>query len=272
MRYLLVCCLTCLLLPGCYENRSGCLDPTAANYDLSADEACEDGCCNYPTLSVRVNSTWGDTAVVTGATYADVRGDSFQLIRFRYYLGELRLASSIAELVDPQRPVTLQSFDGVDSTELSLNGNYLLASLATTTTTIGVIAGSDASLNALSGTYGLPDRYRGVVPASAPSGDALRTQPGRLNYRDGRGYVQARLEYTLEPGGDTLSASSYGSVPFTLAFGEEIRPLLGLDIRLDLEARLDDLIGAIELSGDTASVAGQLGRAVDFLSVVGFTQ
>lgn len=270
MRFILAACLLTLCV-GCYENRSGCLDPNASNYDLQADEGC-DGCCTYPTLSVRVSSVWEDSVIVAGQTYQDVDGNPFQIVRFRYYLGELRLESPIADLADPFRPLELQELVAQDTTPVTLNGNYLLVTTATATTTLGVIAGSDTPVDALTGTYGLPDRYRNVIPASSPNGDALRTQPGRLNYRDGRGYVQARLEYTLEAGGDTLSASSYGSVPFVVPFGEEVRPRQGANIRFDIEARLANLLGQIAISSDTAAVAEQLARGGDFLYATGFAQ
>ncbi len=60
-----------------------------------------------------------------------------------------------------------------------LNGNYLLATTVQTTTNIGTLRTGTTGLTALSGTYGLPDRYRTVLPFLAPTGDALRTQPGR---------------------------------------------------------------------------------------------
>jgi len=270
MRFALAACLL-TLLAGCYENRSGCLDPNASNYDLQADESCSD-CCGYPSLSVRITTVWEDSAVVTGRNYRDAAGTNFQIVRFRYYLGDMRLESSVGEPAEPLRPLELQQLIGQDTTPITLNGNYLLATTAASTITIGVIGGSDLPVDALSGSYGLPDRYRNVIPGSSPSGDALRTQPGRLNYRDGRGFVQSRLEYTLEPGGDTLSASSYGSVPFTLPFGEAIVPRQGADIRLDVQARLVDLIGRIDVSPDTAAVAEQLARGGDFLYATGFTQ
>ena len=37
------------LLSGCYEDRKGCLDLRATNFDIDADREC-DGCCVYPQL------------------------------------------------------------------------------------------------------------------------------------------------------------------------------------------------------------------------------
>ncbi|NJB86549.1 hypothetical protein GGR26_002317 [Lewinella marina] len=260
----------CLLF-GCYEERVGCLDPDAANYDLLADVACPD-CCTYPTISVRVTPSWEDSAVVVGKTYSDGAGNDFQIVRFRYYLGDLHLISAAAELPLPLRPVEALELRDGDTLSTSINGNYLLASTSTVTTTVGTLQTGDATINGLAGNYGLPDRYRWVIPGSLPSGDALRTQPGRLNYRDGRGYVQARLEYTLTPGGDTLSVSSYGSVPFLLDFGQDLQPLRGFDLRIDLQAQLADLLGEIDLAADSATVAAGLSQPVDFLIPVGLSQ
>ncbi|CAH0999354.1 hypothetical protein LEM8419_00652 [Neolewinella maritima] len=263
--------LAILLCTGCYEDRVGCLDPDADNYDLQADEGCTD-CCVYPDFSIRISPEWNDTALVVGQTYTDGAGHPFQLIRFRYYLGELRLESTATELAEPARPVELQEGIAGDTTDVILNGNYLLATTTVTTSTVGTLRIGTAALRSFSGTYGLPDRYRNVIPFTAPSGDALRTQPGRLNYRDGRGYVQSRLEYTLTPGGDTLSVSSYGSVPFSLDFGDDLLPERGLDLRLDVTAQLDLLLGSIDLTADSATIAQALDREVDFLRPVAIVQ
>ncbi len=267
MRLLLATVVTLVLL-GCYEDSTGCLDPDADNYDLLADQACVD-CCTFPALSVRVSSVWQDTAVVVGRTYTDGFGHAFQFVRFRYYLGDLRLTSADAALADPSRTVALVA---ADNSPLSLNGNYLLASLTTTTTPVGTLRTGSSTLTGLSGTYGLADRYRTVAPTLAPTGDALRTQPGRLNFNDGRGYVQARLEYTRSPGGDTLSVSTYGSLPFLLDFGQGVTPARGFDLRVDVQARLDLLLGSVDLSADSTTVAEALGRAADFFVATGLAQ
>ena len=184
-------------------------------------------------------------------------------------MGDLRLESPTTTLADPSRLLDLVT---TDSTTLTLNGNYLLASLTASTTAVGTLRTGNAALTGLSGTYGLADRYRTVVPALAPSGDPLRTQPGRLNFNDGRGYVQSRLEYTRQVGGDTLSVSvsSFGSVPFLVDFGGPFTPDRGADIQVNLRAELFELFRGVDLAADTATVAGQLGASAGFLSIGGF--
>ncbi len=83
---------------------------------------------------------------------------------------------------------------------------------------------------------------------------------------DGRGYVQARLEYVLVPGSDTLSVSTYGSVPFEVDFGGELLPSRGQATTIDLSAQFDELLRPINLGADSATVAGQLGSSALFLS------
>lgn len=250
-----------LVCASCYEDRVGCLDPDAANYALLADEACPD-CCTYPVLSVRVSPVWEGEAVVPAATYADGAGHPFRLVDFRFYLGDLRLLAEGIDLPEPQRGVPLTLTDGTDVT---LNGNYTLGTSARTTREVGSIRLGNRPVAGFAGSYGLPDRFRGVLPASAPSGDALRTQPRRLNYLDGNGYVQSRLEYVLAGTTDTLSVSTYGSVPFTFTFADPVTPDRGADIRLDLEADLAELLGEIDLTADSATLALQLGAAPNFI-------
>ena len=190
---------------------------------------------------------------------------------FRYYVGDLRLLSSVNELDEPQRPVDLTEEVGGTVRDVSLNGNYMLGGLTRRSTTLGSVRLGTDALTGLSGAYGLPERYRNVLPRSAPSGDALGTQPRQLNYLDGRGYVQARLEYALPPYEDTLSVSTYASVPFTVDFPAAVVPLRGADVLVDLEADLHELIGRLDLSADSATIAGGLSGPVDFLRATGIT-
>ena len=257
--------LLTLCAAGCYEDQTGCIDPDAANYDLQADLGCLN-CCTYPAYSLRITPRWEDEPVVVGQRYPyEAAGDSFTLVRFRYYLGELQLRSAGEELPEPDRPVRLSALVGGDTATVTLNGNYLLATTTPTTTNIGTLRTGTTGLTALSGTYGLPDRYRTVVPFLAPTGDALRTQPGRLNFNDGRGYVQARLEYVLEPGSDTLSVSTYGSDPFVVDFGGELLPSRGQATTIELSARFDRLLRPIDLGADSITIAEQLSSDTSFL-------
>ena len=248
----------------------GCLDPDANNYDLGADEACP-ACCTYPSFSVRLSTVWEEGTAIAGTRYTDANQDSFQLVDFRYYIGDLRLLSSTTELSEPQRPVDLSEEVNGTVRDITLNGNYLLAGLPRRSTTLGSVQLGTDALTGLSGTYGLPERYRNVLPRSAPSGDALGTQPRQLNYRDGRGYVQARLEYSLPPYSDTLSVSTYASVPFSVSFPGGVVPLRGADVLVDLEADLHELIGGLDLSADSAAIAEELSRSVDFIRATGIT-
>ena len=255
------------LCSSCYEDRVGCLNPDAGNYDLEADSECAD-CCTFPELSVQVTSVWQDSAVVIGRTYTDGGGNPFQFVRFRYYLGSLRLEGVGEDLPDPFRPVQLQQNVSGD-TAVTVNGNYLLADLSVNTTLVGTLSQYGQGLSSLSGTYGLDDRYRNLIPASAPTGDALRSQAGLLNFNDGRGYVQAKLEYTRGVGTDTLVRTVYGSRPFTLSFGQDVAPRTGFDVRVDVEARLSTLFSQIDLSADSTTVANALGQSTDFLGITG---
>ena len=206
--------------------------------------------------------------MVIGRTYTDGGGNPFQFVRFRYYLGSLRLEGVGEDLPDPFRPVQLQQNVSGD-TAVTLNGNYLLADLSVNTTLVGTLSQYGQGLSSLSGTYGLDDRYRNLIPASAPTGDALRSQAGLLNFNDGRGYVQAKLEYTRGVGTDTLVRTVYGSRPFTLSFGQDVAPRTGFDVRVDVEARLSTLFSQIDLSADSTTVANALGQSTDFLGITG---
>lgn len=261
-----------LLLTACYEPQEGCLDPDAANYDLAADDDCSD-CCEFPSLSIRIATVWDSLTFDPASTYQDAVGNNFELLNFRYYLGDLQLLSGDEFLPEPEAAIELQLVEGQDTTDAVLNANLILgmASAGATTSEVGNLRIGTASLSALSGTLGLAERYRAVFTPSVPRGNALGTQPGLLNFNDGRGYARARLQYLLA--GDTLSVTTFGSEDFILDFGQSVSPDRGFNLTLSLQADLAPVIGLLDLSADSAVIASELQRRLpDLLSVVAILQ
>ena len=57
---------------------------------------------------------------------------------------------------------------------------------------------------------------------------------GLLNFNDGRGYLQASLEYTLVASGESFRTDVYGLEPFTLAIPMAVAPRRGEGLRVDV--------------------------------------
>ena len=72
---------------GCYEPESGCLDLLANNYEVSADNDCED-CCTYPFIVIEMDHLWQDTSFRFGDTLTNNLGSSFVLLDQKFYLSD----------------------------------------------------------------------------------------------------------------------------------------------------------------------------------------
>lgn len=90
----LVALLLTAALPACFEPVEGCLDVSAVNYQVDADEPCPD-CCAYPQIKLDVlhKIVLPDTALNLeyDTEYRDGAGNPFQISRIEFYLSDLQL-------------------------------------------------------------------------------------------------------------------------------------------------------------------------------------
>ncbi len=85
-----------LLLVSCYEPIKDCLNPQAENYNVLADEACDD-CCDFPEITLRFNTLVGDSTYTRQDTFVDDFGNLFKLDQFEFFLDNIRLLSGEEE-------------------------------------------------------------------------------------------------------------------------------------------------------------------------------
>lgn len=111
-------------LLGCYDEKEGCLDPNALNFDVSADKDC---CCEYPSLKLNVSFMQNDTTSFSYQRFYtdEVGADVYQIKSFSFYLSHVEV-----------KPEGGDWLDVVDSTEYWLYG-------------VGGVARGDVSNNVL---------------------------------------------------------------------------------------------------------------------------
>ena len=254
------------LLPACYEDVVDCTDPDAANYDLSADEGCGD-CCVYPTLSLEVRRSFGAAPLQLDSTYTDGSGNAFTLTAFRYYLGDIALTAGDRSLDLPTDLQEVEFTSGTDTVAAELNVNAILVTTeGSTNYPVGTLPIGEPDLASLDLSFGLPDVFTAVLPASAPTDSPLRTQPRLLNFRDGRGYVQSRVEYVLAATGEARSVSTFGYLPVSLPIPAGVLPPpRGDNFTLTLEADYAAVLQSVDLTADSAAVAADIGGSLPAL-------
>lgn len=259
-----------LLASGCYEDRVGCLDPDATDFDELADQACPDGCCTYPTLSLDVDRMWGDTTLASLELLVDGAGNTFEMTRFRYYLSGLALETTDGTV--PVENVVLTSVvSGTDTLETEVNADLvLIESTGTTLETAGTVRVGQSGLTGVEGLFGTADDFPNVYPPEAPAGSPLATQEGLLNFNDGNGYLLGSLEVLLLSDSTSRRVDLRGNLPLELPFGGVVEPLRGFDLTVEIAADYRALLGDVDLRAEEEIIAAGLRvRLPGFLRVTG---
>ena len=260
--------ITLLLLTSCYEDRIACLDPDASNYDLQADEACPDDCCTYPNFTVELTRSFGERAFSLDSTYTDGAGNRFKIQRLRFYLGDVGLLANDRPLPVPENIIEVREAIAGDTLLAESNDSNLLVTTTGGNRVVGAYrSGGERSLTALSANLGLVPRIGAVVPRFAPAASPLSTQAGLLNFNDGRGYVQASLEYVLLGSNDTVRVDTYGSEPFVLPFPAAVEPQRGSALTVTVHVDYGLALGMANLAVNPAAFVDNLVAALRVTSV-----
>lgn len=246
------------LLFSCYEDNIACLDPDATNYDILADQACPDDCCEFPNLSLDVDRLWADSAFRTADVYPDGAGNQIRVLNFRVYLTEIELGTQNEILPTPVNEIEVGVVSGSDTVLTDFNANLLLLQTTTSSTTsnVGRLRVGTEALTQVQGRIGTAEDFPAIVPSTAPAASPLSTQAGLLNFNDGQGYLTASAQYLLVATNDTVRVDLYNSEPFVLNFPFLLEPLRGTNLTLELNANYREVFGTIDLSADENTVAG----------------
>lgn len=266
---LLFLCLL-LVLPSCYEDRIGCLDPDAANFDERADEACPDDCCAYPTLSLDVSRVWGDTSLASLDVLIDGAGNAFTLTQFRFYFSEVAVVTE-GGVIPATNEIETNVLVGGDTVLTAFNANLaLIESTGSATESVGQIQLGTAALTQVQGVFGTPDDFPAVYPPDAPPGSPLVTQRGLLNFNDGNGYLLGSLEVLLLADSTSRRIDLPGNLPVDLPFGASVAPIRGANLTVEINADYQTLLGGVNLLADDATLMAALrSRLIFFLNVTG---
>jgi hypothetical protein len=76
------------LLQSCISPVEGCLDTSATNYNVMADQNC---CCTYPSLQLNLQYQAGNAPFSPSTIYTDAAGNEYRITRIAFYLSEIGL-------------------------------------------------------------------------------------------------------------------------------------------------------------------------------------
>lgn len=193
--------LSIFTLSSCYEKVDGCLNLYASNFNANADNACEDDCCNFPTLQLVVNHLVGEENLRYDSVFFDIGSpDSVRMVGITFFMSEMLLIGTDSNLVIS------------DVVEVA-NEAGEKRSLVDDFTLIDVANGRSFTMGAYqtAGAYdrilfrlGLDDSLSDVDPTSLSTGHPLSIQSDSM-WQENLGYALARIRLVTQANNsDTL--------------------------------------------------------------------
>ena len=258
MRFLLA--LLPLLLAACIEDREGCLDLAATNFDVTADIACVEPCCEFPQLQLLVRHR------VVSAGLPDslqrFRYDSVYLlgagadsIRFQYF--RFYLQNLVLELTDGRELRVNERLELFSPTAgaLSVTDDVTVVDRdAFGVQVVGELP-PEGTVRGLRFAAGLPVAFGDVSPTEFPTGHPLRVGAAEVTYDTLGGYSSLAAAFRVPPGAaDSTVVRFLGEVPVALPLGEPVALRRGFDLTIELQLRYDRLLEDVNLAQATEQV------------------
>ncbi|MBI1227263.1 MAG: hypothetical protein GC192_18670 [Bacteroidetes bacterium] len=248
-----------LLLVGCYEPKSGCLDLDATNYDASADDQCPT-CCKYPKLSLQVQHyvtppSMPDTSysMKYATKYQSTfdTNDFFFIDRGRFFISDVKLVRTTGEEVGVMDSVWLPT-KTADSIFLENNfskhdRDIFQAATLGTVRTVGMFS-------RVKFTLGLPQIVLDTVPIdSVKTGNALAVKNDTLSYDSLTGIIPNHLIFRPDTLDDTVPIDFRFYVPkqLSLDFAQPVSVERGFNIKLVIRLDYTALFRDVDFKHDT---------------------
>ncbi len=259
-RYLLMTLSVALAfgLSSCYEPEEGCLDVAAKNFQVDADMACPDDCCEYPSLKLvlshRVGAPGNDEPLrYLTSVYTDAQRQVFRLQKMQYFLSNFTLHASDGNTTKVTDLIDVQSYNPDGSlTDNQLTDDFLLINPSfSTSLTVGEIQ-VNGTFEAISFSLGLDELANLTDTSSVEEGHPLGSIDDRMFVDEDQGYAfveAAILRDTVAT--DTIPAevSLIGAdqrIDYFIPFGQPFDLNPGFNISISLHINYATWLNAIE--------------------------
>lgn len=217
------------LLSSCFRHQEGCIDPESTNYDITADNECED-CCEYPDLELSVFHENMDTTFRLEDTIVNDLGQKISLVDFVYLLSEFEITT-----VDSIYGVSDSISLNVDTESILVKDDVIRVNRDVFTFDLGTII-FDGTTQTLSFKVGLTDVLNENRFTTAVDDHALTKDPDSLFQSDSGTYVFQRLK--VAQGQDLMDTVIYDiSTSVDVSFPLEIISERGTDKKMIIEAQ-----------------------------------
>lgn len=225
---------------SCYEPQEGCLDINARNFNIEADEACDD-CCNLPdlTLAILHRRTFADSSAsfrldsnYTAPSHSD---QVFRVSNLHFYLSDFQLVTTSGALIS--------SIDSTEADWVSMGADTSSTFVKSNIAYINRKTNSERNMGSFSpkGVYekiafkfGLEGQNAGIVPSSISGTHPLRIQSDSLNWSANEGFSFCRIEVIR----DTSNTDSITVINITQPDVENIELVGGFELDSGFDTRI----------------------------------
>ena len=193
--------LLLIFFQSCNQPTQGCRDINATNYDVTADEDCEEECCQLPELKIqfshKIEQRVGDVDTVINFKYntsyilpASLT-DTFSFQKIKCYFSDFRLVDMNGGEVQVKDRLTID-LEGDDPDSITIVDDVILFDAASTNYTLGEFDEPN-TFEGLKFRVGLQSELFTTNPEIAPANSAFT--PDSINYEDDYGYIPQKYVF-----------------------------------------------------------------------------
>ncbi len=188
-----------IILFQCTETKRGCLDINSPNFDVDADEPCEDDCCEKTQLSISfIHRFWEMDSIpiantVRLGTPFNVFPDTNHMIEFthlHFYLTDFQLIKTDGTILESSSNTVIESDPPitVKDNNVYLNRNNVNAQ------SMGDFTPSDG-IEGLKFNIGIDGLYNQIIPDSLASSHPFGYKGDSTNWNPTSGYSYLKMEF-----------------------------------------------------------------------------
>lgn len=186
-------------LTSCYEHPEGCMDVRAANYDVKADQPCDD-CCKYPELKLTVSHFFEGSPADTGTFLVLEDVPDVRIRSLTFYVSDIKLLNGTNDSES-----TIEEFISVGNRSGNLlsyyDTRYAVAKIKfgpTKTISLGTFKNADL-YKGIQMNFGISEEINHSVMDKISSSHALYTKTSDGMYlNESDGYYFLKMELQLE--------------------------------------------------------------------------
>jgi len=238
-----------IFLQSCNQPSQGCRDIRATNYNVSADEDCEDNCCRYPELKIKfdhkIQQRVGETDTILNFNYntsyllTDFLLDTFSFQKIKCYFSNFRLVNTDGEEVSVTNQLAID-LEGENPDSITITDDIILFDAASPNYILGNFDQPN-TYQMLRFTVGLQPELLTTNPEIAPANSVFT--PDSINYETGFGYIPQKYVFFSKLEANPEDSTVYRSFnPIEMELSTDLFAIVtGFDATLRMTVRYDRL-------------------------------